>query len=91
MSDEQSALICASNACVSKSADLPVPDTSKAVRSSYTTRHSELFCNIPLHGVKTQSQITIVLQFGISFVRCLDLLDCDRIKYGLDLLQHQAK
>jgi len=44
--------------------------------------HKELFCNISLHGGKTQSPIEIVLfcSFDPNFICCLYLLGYDKIK-----------
>jgi len=52
------------NAHVLEFVTQPVPDTIKAIRSC---AHAELFCNISLHGERTQSQFVIVLQFRPKF------------------------
>jgi len=39
-------------------------NASQAVRNSYTA-HAKLFCSILLHGGRTQSPITFILQFRL--------------------------
>jgi len=53
---------------------------SKVVRSPYNAR--ELFCDISLHGMRTQSQITIngFCSLGPNIIFCLHLQGYDKIE-----------
>jgi len=68
-------------------------NASKAVRSSCTSRHTVLFCDISLHGMRTQSQIGIVgfCSSVLNFTCCLHIVGYDTVKLGSGLLQCHFK
>ena len=65
--------------------------SSNAVRISYTATHTQLFCNISLHGTRTVSNYDhFILQFQANLICCLHLLGYHKIKFRLSSASRQV-